>query len=112
RPLLVVELVLGVGAVGLRLERRGFEEPRVARAAYDPGELAGDDAAGVVDALLGQHDRRRQVVPRGGHGAGDRGDARVVSRLRGAGVEPGRQVAAAGQHDVVAGRVVVRAVRE
>ena len=46
------------------------------------GELAGDDPTRVVDQPLGQDDRRRQVVPRGGQRPRDRGDRRPVARPR------------------------------
>ena len=45
-------------------------------------------------------------------GPGDGGDRGPVGRLRPVGVEAGRQVRPPGEHDVVAGRVVVRGVRQ
>ena len=61
---------------------------------------------------LGQDHRRRQVVARGGQGTGDRGHRRPVARPRSIRVEARRQIRPARQHDVMAGRVVVRAVRQ
>ena len=56
----------------------------------------------------GRTSGRRQVVPRRGHRAGDRGDRRPVAGLRAVGVEAGRQLRPPREHDHVAGRVVVR----
>ena len=77
-----------------------------------PAELAGNDPAGVVDQPFRQNDCRRQVMPRCRERAGDRCDRGPITGLRSVGVEPRRKIRPAGEHDVVAGRVVVRAVRE
>ena len=60
----MVELEGGVGSVGIRVERRGLDEPRVARRAQEPCELAGNDPAGVVNQPFRQNDCRRQIMPR------------------------------------------------
>jgi len=106
RPLEVVELVLRERPVRLRLVGGHLEEPRVAAAAHQPAELARDDPAVVLHDPVGQHDGRRQVVPRGGQRPGHGRDGRPVGRLRPVAVEPGRQLRPAGEHHVVAVLVV------
>ncbi len=103
----MVELVGGVGAVSLGLEFGSFQEPRVPLAAHLAGELAGEDAATVVDEPLGQHHGGWQVVRPGQHRVGHGGDAGPVAVLRLVAVETGGELAPAGQHHQVSGGVVV-----
>ena len=104
--------ILGIGAVGDGIVRRALEEPRITRASQHARELPGDGATRAVHDLLGKHDRRRQDVSPRKNGRHEGGDRRPVRGLRPARVEPRRQVGTARQHDVVAGTVLVGAVRE
>ena len=82
------------------------------RAPITPGELAGNHPPGVVDERLGQDDRRGQVVA---GSVSAPATAAIDGQSPGCGpvrVEPWRQIRPARQHDVVAGRMIVRAVRE
>lgn len=60
--LLMVEFESGIRAVAGRIEGGDFEEPGVSAGAQGTGELAGDDATGVVDQAFGQDDRGGEVV--------------------------------------------------
>src|SRR5262249_33725975 len=84
---------VGRGAWG---EGRGLDDPGVTAAPHLAGEGAGDDAAAVVNELVGQDDRRREVVAGGREGARDGGDRGPVGRLRLAGAEARGELGAAG----------------
>ena len=61
----VMEEVFGVGPVIDRVVGRTVEEERLVLPAKERGKLPGDDAAGAVDELFGENDRRREIVAGG-----------------------------------------------
>src|SRR5262249_24695860 len=82
------------------------------RVAHLDGELSGNDATGVMDVMEG-HDRCGwQAVLARRQTAGDGSQRGKVRRLRKRRIETLRRHAAAGQHDVMAQRMVVAWVRQ
>ena len=107
RSLLMVETEFGIGTVGAVIERGGFDEPGISSGPHDPGELSGNDSSGRVDQFFGEDDGRGEVIEGYGRISSQGGDAGEVFRARGEGIESGRDLAASGEHDVMAGRMVV-----
>ena len=91
---------------------RGFNEPRISLTAHHTGELARQDASGIMRKLFGNHGSWRQIVADLSDCPGSGRDARPVLRTRQRRIESRRQIRSARQHDMVPGRVIVGCVRQ
>ena len=107
-----MEEVFGVGPVIDRVVGGAVEEERLVLPAKERGVLPGDDAASAVDELFGEHDRRRKIVAGGDELLGEGRQRRPVGLFRSAGIEAHGDVRSAGEHDVMAGGMVVGRVRQ
>ncbi len=105
-PPLVVETVR-TSTVHLALRSR-VDHPRIVTLTHHSTKLARDDAAAVMSQQVGNHGRRRQTAAVTQQVTHLRHDRRVVGGLRLARGKTAWSVTAAGQHDVMTQRMIVR----
>jgi hypothetical protein len=96
----------------LPIELTAGEKIRVTAVPHHSGELPWNDATRAMNKLLRQCDRRRQIVPRRCHSAGDRRDRWMIGRFGFGRVEPDRQIGTACEHGHVALRMLVVRMRQ
>ena len=92
------------------MKRRRFDKPRIAIGAHHAGKLSGNHAAGIMNQLLRQYGSGWQVISRRCDGACYGGDTGPVERSRDVRIKSRRQITAACEHNVMAGRMIVGGV--